>query len=144
MEELYRLTSNPRRHTYTKNNCLKARYKKVMLRTLAREDGSITNPGTETIEYQLGPHFRNSSPIVKTEYSKRTISKRAVDKPGMQLDHCRKYRSSIWQLQKHGTANISPIVLKHLPRKFITELVFLYRTLVLLHFTPTKWKECKL
>ena len=121
--------------------------KKVTLGTLTKNDGSVTNPGAETIEYLLSAHFKNSSPIAETANSKRTVSKKEVEKGECNWINEEKVEAvfdNFKNKKSPGKDNISPIVLKHLPRKFITQLVFLYKTLVMLHFTPTKWKECKL
>ena len=43
-----------------------------------------------------------------------------------------------------GTDGLKPIVFKHLPDDMIQFITSLYKALVLLEFTPTKWKECKM
>ena len=42
-----------------------------------------------------------------------------------------------------GTDGIHPLVLQHLPPETIKYLETLYRICILLGYTPTKWKECK-
>ena len=121
--------------------------RKVTQGTLTKENGSITNPCCETIEYLLHSHFKNSTPITSTAYSVKTVTKKTVenwDCDWITEEKLEAVFKSFKTKKSPGTDELSPIILKHLPRKFITQLVFLYKTLVVLHFTLTKWKECKL
>ena len=53
--------------------------KKATLGTHTKEGGSITNPGSKTIKYLLKTHFKNSSPVISTSYSTRTVPKKEVE-----------------------------------------------------------------
>ena len=43
-----------------------------------------------------------------------------------------------------GTDNLNPLVLKYLPAHAVDQIVKLYKATVILEFTPTKWKDCKI
>lgn len=88
--------------------------KKAMLGTLTREDGSITNPGSETIEYLLKAHFRNSTPVMPTCYSKRTITKKEVERwdcDWLTEEKIVAVFDNFKNKKSPGTDNISPIIL---------------------------------
>lgn len=43
-----------------------------------------------------------------------------------------------------GTDRVPPLILKHLPDNVILYITTLFKICILLGYTPTKWKECKL
>ena len=49
------------------------------LGTLEKTDGTITEPGTETLEYLLTQHFPSSTPVKPTEYSSRSITREEIN-----------------------------------------------------------------
>ena len=51
--------------------------------------------------------------------------------------------SSFKSKKSPRTDGIHPLVLQHLPEEAIVYLETLYKICIILGYTPTKWKECK-
>ena len=143
--------------TKKKNNSVEAAntFRKIIesttrhkLGTLEKEDGSITNPGTDTLEFLLTQHFPSSTPIQPTEYNNRTITREEINVFNPDWVTPVKYLLEAFhgfQSKKSpGTDGLKPIILKHLPPGIISFIASLYKALLLLEFTSTKWKECKM
>ena len=160
-------------HQAYKKDCLKARkdswrnfqtkiddiqsmntYRKIIegntkgtLGTLTKPDGSTTDPGGDTLDYLLQVYFKTGTPIQNTKFEKRTINKRDVlswECEWITVEKIKGFFSNFKSKKSPGTNNLHPIILKYLPDKFIEKLAYFYKVLILLNFTPTKWKECKL
>ena len=50
---------------------------------------------------------------------------------------------SIPKKKSPGPDEIKPVIFEHLPLKFITHLAFIYRSVILLKYTPKLWKSTK-
>ena len=117
------------------------------LGTLTNDSGGITDPGEETLDFLLNKHYPESVPLKVTTYTTDTVKKEHVkewepdwiteEKLIAAFDGFKNKKSP-------GTDELSPIVLKYLPLNMIRALIMLYKCIIKLHFTPTKWKESKL
>ena len=119
---------------------------KITLGTLVKDDGSITDPGAETVDYLLQKHFHDAIPLKPTQYSKRTVSRDIIvnwEPEWITAEKLVAVFDGFKNKKSPGTDGINPIVLKHLPKAVIDAFILLYKCLILLHFTPTRWKESK-
>ena len=120
---------------------------KATLGTLVKDDGTITDPGTDTLDHLLDKHFPSAEPIRQTVYSNQSITLRkldAWDPDWITEEKIIAIFHSFQNKKSPGTDELSPIVLKHLPRNVIAHLTRIYKACIKLNFTPTKWKECRL
>ena len=120
---------------------------KLTLGTLVREDGSYTDPGKETIANLLSKHFPDSQPLKPTIYSGTTVLREHIkkwDPDWITKEKLSEILKGFKSKKSPGTDELSPLVLKNFPPEFLTHLVFLYKCLIKLNFTPTKWKESKM
>ena len=120
---------------------------KVSLGTLTRADGTFTEPGSETIDELIRTHFITATDLKPTPKQGKTVQRREIHEWEQDIVTETKVRAAFkaFQTKKSpGTDNIPPIILKHLPDKAIRYIMTLYKVCLRLHYTPTKWKECKL
>ena len=120
---------------------------KVTLGTLIKENGSYTDLGEETISYLLSKHFRDGQPLKPTVYTDRKVSKADIDRwspDWITEDKPSQIITGFKAKKLLGTDSLSPLVLKNLPPKILKHIIFLYKCLIKLNFTPTKWKERKM
>ena len=120
---------------------------KITLGTLTKDDGTITDPGKDTVKYLLSKHFPDGQPIKPTLYSSKTVKKTDINawKPDWITTERLTEVFKLFKSKKSpGTDGLSPMVLKHLPPEFLKHIVHLYKCLIKLNFTPTRWKESKM
>ena len=120
---------------------------KITLGTLTKEDGTITDPGEDTVKYLLSKHFPDEQPIKPTVYSCKTVRKEDIStwKPDwITVERLREVFKLFKSKESPGTDGLSPMVLKNLPPAFLKHIVHLYKCLIKLNFTPTRWKESKM
>ena len=115
--------------------------------TLEKPDGTITQPGSDTLEYLLTQHFPSATAVKPTNYSNNKITRTEIlnYKPDwITTERVKKALLGFQSKKSPGTDGLKPIIFKHLPDDIIQFITSLYKALVLLEFTPTKWKECKM
>ena len=112
--------------------------------TLEKPDGSITEPGPDTLQHLTNVHFGEATKHQTTKYDDSkyiTLDKIndwnpdwiSVTKLELELHQFKNKKSP-------GPDGLSPLVLKNLPPVCINHILFLYKACLLLAFTPTKWK----
>ena len=119
---------------------------KVSLGTLEKGNGEYTIPGEDTIEYLSQIHFTKATKLRTTEKRGRVVKRRQVldwDESYLSKDKIKEAIDSFKSKKSPGTDGIHPLVLQQLPEEALEYLELLYRTCILLGYTPTKWKECK-
>ena len=119
---------------------------RVTLGTLHKGNGEYTIPGEDTIDYLSRIHFTKATPLRKTSKTGRFINKRSVlswDESYLTISKIKEAISGFKSKKSPGTDGIHPLVLQQLPNKALEYLETLYRICLLLGYTPTKWKECK-
>ena len=119
---------------------------KVSLGTLDKGNGEYTIPGEDTIEYLSRIHFTKANKLRATNKRGRVIKRRQVldwDEPYLSKDKIKEAIDSFKSKKSPGTDGIHPLVLQQLPQEALEYLEILYRTCILLGYTPTRWKECK-
>ena len=119
------------------------RGKQNTLGVLSKNDGTQTVPGKDTLDYLLHSHYPSLEPtsdyiILDTKISTATIN--ATKIPGIDLLNVfNKFKSK----KSPGPDQLKPLVLKELPANKLQELIFIYKAMLLLKFTPTKWRSSK-
>ena len=119
------------------------RGKQNSLGMLSKNDGSLTAPGKDTLEYLLHSHYPSLEPVSEntlpsTKVSTSTIN--ATNIPGIDLDKLTKIFYNFKSKKSPGPDQLKPLVLKELPTNKLKELIFIYKAMPLLKFTPTKWR----
>ena len=119
----------------------------VTLGTITKENGEQTKSGIDTIEYLSQVHFNKATPLKPTQYKPDRISKVTVDSWDNNINTEEKVLAAFktFKIKKSlGSDGIHPAILQQLPGETITYITKLYRICVLLGYTPTRWKECKI
>ena len=121
---------------------------KRSINTLLKADGSLTDPGLETIQCLTSAHFPAATPgttplslnsqhkidtsILQGKYSK-WISEPLVRKA------IKKFKPN----KAAGPDGLKPIVLQHLPDNAIMVLTLIFKACIALSHTPRKWRSTK-
>ena len=98
------------------------------LGTLEKPDGTITKPGSDTLEYLLTQHFPSATPIKTTDYSNKKVTRNEIInfKPDwITPERVKKALLGFQSKKSPGTDGLKPIIFKHLPEdiiQFITSL----------------------
>ena len=88
------------------------------LGTLEKPDGTITTPGTDTLEYLLTQHFPSATPIKPTVYSNKKITRTEIMeyKPDwITPERVKKALLGFKSKKSPGTDGLKPVIFKHLP-----------------------------
>ena len=118
--------------------------KKHMLGVMKRDDGSHTEPGCDTLQYLLKAHFpsmKNTKNTVYTEDRVETHKINKLDVAWITKDKVKEVLKIFKNKKSPGPDGLQPIVLKQLSDGKIEELIFLYKTTLVLEFTPLNGKN---
>ena len=128
------------------NNIIQKKQRNI-ISTFKREDGSNADPGEETLNALITTHFPSATKQINKKYtsansfSRNYIMSRNEDWISEELT---KEALNLFQKKKSpGPDEIKPVIFEHLPLKFIRHLVFIYRSVILLKYTPKLWKSTK-
>ena len=116
------------------------------LGVLVKTDGTITKPGTDTLEYLLQAHFPSLEPLAPTTHpdiKMKTAEINSTNIPGFNEGNLIEVFNGFKSKKSPGPDQLKPFILKELPKSKVTELLFIYKSMLLLKFTPTQWKESK-
>ena len=122
------------------------RKKSNTLGVLDRADGSSTNPGRETLEFLMMSHFPSITPPKQIEHKDTKISTASInytDIDGFDIDNLKEVIQSFKNKKAAGPDGLKPLILKELPHNKLEELLFIYKTMLMLQFTPTQWTKSK-
>ena len=116
--------------------------------TLERNDGSMTDPGSDTLQHLAETHFTSAQPLKETVYNE-SIEKTQEEIHNWNPKWINLALIKIALKQFHnkkspGPDGIKPIVLKYLTEHAYRTLLFIYKACLLLSFTPTAWKGCRI
>ena len=117
------------------------------LGSLLKPDGTMTEPGEETVQQLINCHVIGATDLKPTGYTNVKISKTELlnwDSDIVTTDKIKAAHRNFQNKKSPGTDCIQPLVLKQLPDETIEELAIIYKICLLLGFTPTKWKEGRL
>ena len=117
---------------------------KQTLGVMQKADGTHTEPGSNTLQYLLEAHFPSIQSTVETKYTevrKQTREINELELEWLTVDKLKEVFKLFKNKKSPGPDGLRPTVLKQLSKNKIEELIFLYKTTLMLEFTPTKWKE---
>ena len=116
----------------------------IQLGALERPDGTITDPGKDTLMHLMETHFNQASELKDTQYDESiSITRQEIADWKPDWISIGKVNLAIHQFlnkKSPGPDGLKPIVLKNLPDSSQKFLMILYKMCILLEFTPTKWK----
>ena len=115
--------------------------------TLEKQDGSITDPGVDTISTLISTHFPDATDTRPTEYHDKIIYLSEVKQAN--IDWIRPHLvarvfDNFKSKKSPGTDELKPIVYKNLTDTYYGFLTDYYKSMIIMAFTPTIWKEVKL
>ena len=111
--------------------------------SLEKQDGSITDPGKETIKHLAATHFSQAAELKKTTYNNKVIAKDEVyawDPDWVTIGKLELALHQFKSKKSPGPDGLKPVLLQHLPLSCLQHLLFIYKVCLLLAFTPTAWK----
>ena len=120
--------------------------KQNTLGVLQKPDGSTTNPGSDTLEYLTKAHFPTiipPKPVKHTDTKIKTSTVNGSEIEGFDMENLEEVIQSFKNKKAAGPDGLKPFVLKELSKNKIEELLFIYKTMILLRFTPTQWTKSK-
>ena len=116
--------------------------------TLERNDGRMTEPGNDTLQHLAETHFTSAKPLKKTVYDEAiSKSKDEIHSWNPKWVNLALIKIALKQFHNKkspGPDGIKPIVLKYLTDHAYKTLLFIYKACLLLSFTPTAWKGCRI
>ena len=115
------------------------------LSTLVRNDGSVTEPGKETIKCLIDIHFPSASDELdpppyssdRAELIETIIQKYDYINPRSVKKALQKFKP----FKAAGPDGIKPVVFKYLPPPFILRIAIIYKCCIHFRYTPRKWQE---
>ena len=124
---------------------------KRKLYTLRKPDGTMTEPGKETLNLLFQTHFPASTPLKKVQYQSvrfaniQSKSSLIRDKylDWINLHTLNKAMKKINKKKSPGPDGLKPIIFDHLPLNIKNLLLFIFQCCIHLHYTPVKWKDTK-
>ena len=119
----------------------------VTLGKLTKDNGEQTKPGSYTIKYLSQIHFSKATPLKPTPIKPDRIFSNSLDNGDENIITEEKVLAAFkaFKVKKSpGTDGIHPLILQQLPVETIGYITKLLKICVLLGYTPTRWKECKI
>ena len=122
------------------------------LYTLKNVDGSMTEPGQETLNLLFQTHFPSSTPLQQVTYHDISPEERVLFRSDyinqthdywLNLELLNSAMKKFNRKKSPGPDGIKPIVFDHLPDNFKKHLIFIYKCCIHLHYTPILWKDTK-
>ena len=120
--------------------------KQNTLGVLQKKDGTTTNPGADTLEYLMKSHFPSLTPPTPVTHTDTKIKTSTINKThinGLDMENLEGVIQTFKNKKAAGPDGLKPFVLKELPRNKLQELLFIYKSMILLQFTPTQWTKSK-
>ena len=115
------------------------------LNVLYKADGSVTEPGLETIDRLAEVHFPQASSF--SNYPPHSsgfaeLSEVIKDKFPYVTDKLVRKSLLMFKPKKApGPDKLKPIIFKYLPKSFLSHITFIYKSSLQLRYTPRKWQE---
>ena len=125
---------------------------KSKLYTLKKPDGTMTEPGKDTLDLLFRTHFPASTPLREPQppldegrAPPATPSTFIDQKYGHWINEGLLFKAmeKFNKKKSPGPDGIKPVVFDHLPDNFIQQLLFIYKCCVYFHYTPILWKDTK-
>lgn len=116
------------------------------INTLLKEDGTLTEPGAETIRRLTSVHFpattEGSTDIKHNSTHKiATTNIQKAFEDWINEDLVRKAFKRFFPYKAAEPDGLKPILLQHLPPKVIEAITLIFQACIALKHTPKKWRE---
>ena len=117
------------------------------INTLLNADGSLTNPGAETIKKLTDTHFPAAQEGTTPFQHDNSISANTADilndHDWIDVDLIRKAMKQFKPHKAAGPDGLKPIVLKYLPTNALEVISCIYKACITFQYTPKMWRETK-
>ena len=117
------------------------------INTLVKADGTLTEPGVETIAMLTDAHFpaAQQGSIPMSYNTEQTYSRTEIEDAHdwIDVDLVRKAMKQFKPNKAAGPDGLKPIIFKYLPENALTTLTFIYKACISLCHTPKLWRETK-
>ena len=118
-----------------------------MVSLLERPDGSVTDPGSDTILELSRAHFPNATDEIQTTYSSvnNTVLQDIKDafKDWIDMDKTIEALRGFDKKKSPGPDGLRPLIFEHLPGCLLEYLMIIYKSCIFLHYTPKLWRDTK-
>lgn len=110
-----------------------------ILGQLRKDDGSITEPGEDTLRYLCSKQFPDATSITEPRYSDKRIKSSLIMErniPWINKELVIKAMNTFKAKKSPGPDGMKPLLFKHLLPNIIEILVFIYKAMIILNVTP--------
>ena len=117
------------------------------LGVLEKPDGTATDPGIDTLEFLMKSHFPSITPplpVTQKDVKISTATINSTDIEGFDMNKLEEVVQSFKNKKAAGPDGLKPFVLKELSKNKLEELLFIYKTMIILQCTPTQWTKSKI
>ena len=117
---------------------------KAQLHTVQRVDGSITDPGLDTLKELANTHFPAAKDTAPDGESYRSTTRAELSESYGEYITTSRVTAALGKfkpLKAPGPDGIKPIVFEHLPSSFILFLTAIFTACIKLHYTPLLWRK---
>ena len=120
---------------------------KRSINTLSKPDGTLTDPGTETIKMLTDTHFPAAQEGTAQFHHDNSRQMSAEDIQNahewIDVDLVRKAMKQFKPNKAPGPDGLKPMVFKYLPTNALENLTFIYKACISFCHTPKLWRETK-
>ena len=117
------------------------------INTLTKADGTVTDPGKDTIDLLTQTHFPAATDTVRVTYNNRrnctTDHLMSKYKEWISIPKVKKALLGFEKKKSPGPDEIKPLVFEHLPVEFLAVLEVVYKASIHLAYTPKQWKRTR-
>ena len=114
--------------------------KKNKINTFVKPNGKTTDPGEETLDALITAHFPNAVDKIRKQYtSENKFRKQEIEETNSDWINFTLTKEALASFEKKkspGPDGIKPVLFEHLPDNFIRHLVFIYKSVIKLRYTP--------
>ena len=115
---------------------------------LEKADGTMTDPGEETITELVRVHFPYSDPIRHLKYNSAKNTPTALIQSEfsgwINGDRAKLAMAGFEKKKSPGPDNLKPVLFEHLDTDMIEFLVTIFKATIYLAYTPKLWRETKI
>ena len=128
------------------NNIIQKK-RKNKINTFTKPNGSCSEPGRETLDILIKTHFPKATEKIGKKYTSENCHTRSFimskNTDWINIDRTREAMQCFEKKKPPGPDDIKPIIFEHLPANVLNHLVFIYRAVIMLRYTPLIWKGTK-
>lgn len=118
------------------------------LQVLEKQDGSLTEPGIETIQELVRKHFPGATEeLPESGYnSPESVLSKDLECRYVEYVTCKKVLMSLTNfkpMKASGPDGIKPIIFRYLSMNFVSFLTTIYKACLALHYTSKLWRKTR-